>query len=118
MAKENKETESKLRKKYHLVVYNNETYEEKAMQRALLQYTRPENYELVRKALIKAGREDLIGTAPECLIREKTERRYIKNDVTGRKKSISKNKGGSSKGSSSSHRERNKTGARGNTRRK
>lgn len=30
MAKENKETESKLRKKYHLVVYNNETYEEKA----------------------------------------------------------------------------------------
>lgn len=30
MAKENKETESKLRKKYHLVVYNNDTYEEKA----------------------------------------------------------------------------------------
>ena len=99
-------------------VYVAKTYEEKAMQRALLQYTRPENYELVRKALIKAGREDLIGTAPECLIREKTERRFIKNDVTGRKKSIGKNKGGSSKGSTSSHRERNKAGARGNTRRK
>ena len=42
---------------------------EKAMQRALLQYRRPENYNLVRQALIQAGREDLIGYGEKCLIR-------------------------------------------------
>ena len=40
---------------------------EKAMQRALIQYRRPENHELVREALIKEGREDLIGFGAECL---------------------------------------------------
>ena len=42
---------------------------EKAMQRALIQYRNPKNYHLVREALIKAGREDLIGFGRECLIR-------------------------------------------------
>lgn len=42
---------------------------EKAMQRALLQYRKPENYELVREALEKAGRTDLIGFGGKCLIR-------------------------------------------------
>ena len=42
---------------------------EKAMQRALIQYKNPKNYELVREALIKAGREDLIGFDKNCLIR-------------------------------------------------
>ena len=42
---------------------------EKAMQRALMQYRKPNNYELVREALIKAGRTDLIGFGPQCLIR-------------------------------------------------
>ncbi len=42
---------------------------EKAMQRALLQYTRPENGRLVREALRSAGREDLIGYGPKCLVR-------------------------------------------------
>ena len=42
---------------------------EKAMQRALIQYRNPKNYELVHEALIKAGREDLIGYEPQCLIR-------------------------------------------------
>jgi uncharacterized radical SAM protein YgiQ len=42
---------------------------EKAMQRALIQYRNPKNYELVREALIKAGREDLIGFDKKCLIR-------------------------------------------------
>lgn len=41
---------------------------EKAMQRALIQYKRPENYDLVKEALVKAGREDLIGFGEECLI--------------------------------------------------
>ena len=42
---------------------------EKAMQRALLQYRKPENYGLVREALEKAGRTDLIGFGGKCLIR-------------------------------------------------
>ena len=42
---------------------------EKAMQRALIQYRNPKNYYLVKEALIKARREDLIGTGPKCLIR-------------------------------------------------
>lgn len=42
---------------------------EKAMQRALIQYRKPENYKLVKEALQKAGREDLIGYGPKCLIR-------------------------------------------------
>lgn len=41
---------------------------EKAMQRALIQYRRPENYDLVKEALQKKGREDLIGFGPRCLI--------------------------------------------------
>jgi uncharacterized radical SAM protein YgiQ len=42
---------------------------ERAMQRALLQFNRPENKALVQEALIKAGRKDLIGHEPKCLIR-------------------------------------------------
>ncbi|MCI8830882.1 MAG: YgiQ family radical SAM protein [Lachnospiraceae bacterium] len=48
---------------------------EKAMQRALIQYRRPENRPLVEEALKLAGRMDLIGYGPKCLIRpEKTIR--------------------------------------------
>lgn len=42
---------------------------EKAMQRALIQYRNPKNYELVYEALTKAGRTDLIGFEKKCLIR-------------------------------------------------
>ena len=42
---------------------------EKAMQRALMQYRNPKNYQLVYEALIKANREDLIGFKDKCLIR-------------------------------------------------
>ena len=42
---------------------------EKAMQRALIQYRKPENHKLVKEALRRAGREDLIGYGPKCLIR-------------------------------------------------
>ena len=41
---------------------------EKAMQRALIQYRNPDNYDLVKEALIKGGREDLIGFDKKCLI--------------------------------------------------
>ncbi|MCM1257196.1 MAG: YgiQ family radical SAM protein [Roseburia sp.] len=50
-------------------VYVAKNPHEKAMQRALVQYRNPKNYELVREALLKAGREDLIGFDKKCLIR-------------------------------------------------
>ena len=49
-------------------VYVPRTSEEKAQQRALLQYFRPENHALVREALRKAGRADLIGSGKDCLV--------------------------------------------------
>ncbi len=42
---------------------------DKAMQRALIQYKNPKNRDLVREALIKANRKDLIGPKPQCLIK-------------------------------------------------
>ena len=42
---------------------------EKALQRALIQYRDPKNHDLVMEALRKAGRADLIGFGPKCLIR-------------------------------------------------
>lgn len=51
-------------------VYVAKTKEEKAMQRALLQYKDPKNYDLVKAALIKCKRFDLIGNGKGCLIRE------------------------------------------------
>ena len=49
-------------------VYTPKTQEEKNMQRALIQFAVPKNYEIVKKALIKAGRTDLIGNGKDCLI--------------------------------------------------
>ncbi len=50
-------------------VYVAKTFHEKAMQRALLQWKRPDKRKLVIEALKEAGREDLIGYGPECLVR-------------------------------------------------
>ena len=50
-------------------VYVTTDYHEKKLQRALLQYSKPENANLVREALTIAGREDLIGNGPEYLVR-------------------------------------------------
>lgn len=49
-------------------VYVPKNPHEKAMQRALMQYRSPANYALVKEALVKAGRTDLIGFTPQCLI--------------------------------------------------
>ena len=54
-------------------VYVPKDSREKAMQRALLQYRKAENHELVREALEKAGRTDLIGSGGKCLIRSRKE---------------------------------------------
>lgn len=62
---------------------------EKAMQKALMMYRKPENYDLVKEALIKAGRQDLIGFDKKCLIaprkmdrkgEHQRQRSYGKND--------------------------------------
>lgn len=65
-------------------VYVAKTKEEKAMQRALIQYRNSQNYDLVKKALITANRFDLIGYGHHCLIkpdkpREKAMQRNKKN---------------------------------------
>ena len=56
---------------------------EKAMQRALIQYRNPANYELVMEALKTAGREDLIGFDKKCLIRPRKTADYGKNSTKG-----------------------------------
>ncbi|WP_425060927.1 hypothetical protein SCACP_16880 [Sporomusa carbonis] len=50
-------------------VYVAKTPHDKQLQRALLQYRNPKNYDLVYEALIKTGRRDLIGYEQHCLIR-------------------------------------------------
>jgi uncharacterized radical SAM protein YgiQ len=52
--------------------------EEKRLQRALLQFHKRENHDLVRKALIKAGRKDLIGTHPGALVQKAEQSRTFK----------------------------------------
>ncbi len=66
---------------------------EKAMQRALMQYRNPYNYDLVKEALLKAGREDLIGFEKQCLIAPRKERwkeeAWKKKEKPSRKKNTS-----------------------------
>jgi len=62
---------------------------EKAMQRALIQYRNPKNYSLVHEALLKAGREDLIGYDKRCLIRPPKNQ---KPDIRQPKKNNLRNK--------------------------
>lgn len=83
-------------------VYTPKTKEEKAMQRALLQFGKPRNYNIVYDALMKAGREDLIGNGPKCLIKSKEQRYKEAHGLVRRKKNNSSNaKGKGSKDSSS-----------------
>ena len=78
-------------------VYTPVTYHEKAMQRALIQYRNPENYELVKEALIKNGRADLIGFDKKCLISpRKMEKTF--NNVKDKNSHNKSQKTGSSNG--------------------
>lgn len=76
-------------------VYVPKNPHEKAMQRALIQYRNPANYELVKEALIKAGRSDLIGFGKECLIRPRqfAKERMGERSSRNGKKQISKPSG-------------------------
>ena len=49
-------------------VYVAKALRDRKMQRALMQFFKPENYFMVREALLKAGRQDLIGSGCDCLI--------------------------------------------------
>ena len=84
-------------------VYTPKSPHEKAMQRALIQYRNPKNYDLVLEALKLAGREDLIGYDKRCLIRPKEGRggggyagqlSAKKNSKSGSKKSVQNGKNG------------------------
>ncbi|WP_415341736.1 YgiQ family radical SAM protein [Clostridium perfringens] len=77
-------------------VYIPRSKEEKAMQRALLQFKNPKNYNIVYDALVKAGREDLIGNGPKCLIRDKNswgKGNNHSNHKSGGRKSRNENNG-------------------------
>ena len=54
-------------------VYVAKNPHEKAMQRALIQYRNPKNYSLVKEALLKSGRKDLIGFGKGCLIKPRED---------------------------------------------
>ncbi|MDR0879474.1 MAG: YgiQ family radical SAM protein [Clostridioides sp.] len=77
-------------------VYIPKDKKEKAMQRALLQFSYPRNYDLVREALEVSGREDLIGFGPKCLIKprrgEKVEHQVKDVRKDNRKDSGSNNR--------------------------
>ena len=68
-------------------VYVPKTKHEKSMQRALLQYRNPKYYNLVYEALTEAGRTDLIGDGPKCLIRDKfdSNNKYSQKSLAKRK---------------------------------
>ena len=66
-------------------VYTPKNPHEKAMQRALMQYRNPANYELVKEALHIAGREDLIGFDKKCLIKP-IQFRYEKKNAGNKNK--------------------------------
>ncbi len=72
-------------------VYVPTDYREKQLQRALLQYNRPENASLVREALVKLGREDLIGNSDKCLVRPERTPSHNKNNV---KQGVKQNRNG------------------------
>ncbi len=76
-------------------VYVTTNPHEKAMQRALIQYRNPKNYDLVYEALMKAGRQDLIGFDKKCLIKPRSyNNRKNANSASknsGAKNSASKN---------------------------
>ena len=71
-------------------IYTAKTSEEKAEQRALLQYFLPQNRDIVLRALKKCGRTDLIGTGKNCLVAD--NKPANKSKPTNRKKSVIRNK--------------------------
>ncbi len=93
-------------------VYVVNDYHEKQMQRALLQYNRSENAPLVREALRKAGREDLIGYGEECLVLPETMRHLPNKYTKGEQKTASRQNNKATGGKKASSSQKGKGGAK------
>lgn len=78
-------------------VFVPKSHEEKAMQRALMQWRRPEKRELVQKALYKTGRKDLIGFDKHCLLRPQRKHTAPKEAAELPAKKVKKKLGTTSK---------------------
>lgn len=89
-------------------VYVPKSAHEKAMQRALIQYRKPQNYNLVHEALVKAGRIDLIGFDKKCLIRPRqgTNANKANKPIEKNKKTVTHKNEGKKKNSSNKGRKR------------
>ncbi len=94
-------------------VYIPKTYEEKQMQRALLQYRSPENYALVYKALRLAGRLDLVGNGPKCLIKDNRKGDFKNGKAIERKGSFRKSEKRTKAGGRTSRTKRDSARSRG-----
>ena len=93
-------------------VYVPKNPHEKAMQRALIQYRDPKNRDLVREALERCGRRDLIGYSPKCLLRPAGGR---PGERSGQKTDFRKNSSGNKAGGRTKQAEtnvRNNVGAK------
>ena len=93
-------------------VYVPKNPHEKAMQRALIQYRDPKNRDLVREALERCGRRDLIGYSPKCLLRPEGGR---SGERSGQKTDFRKNSSGNKAGGRTKQAEtnvRNNVGAK------
>ncbi|SCH29780.1 uncharacterized radical SAM protein YgiQ [uncultured Clostridium sp.] len=93
-------------------VYVPKNPHEKAMQRALIQYRDPKNRDLVREALERCGRRDLIGYSPKCLLRPEGGR---PRERSGQKTDFRKNSSGNKAGGRTKQAEtnvRNNVGAK------
>ena len=82
-------------------VYVTTDYREKQLQRALLQFSRPENANLVREALTRAGREELIGYGADCLVKpafgRAADAQYKPKSKSGRQKPIERTSAGNAR---------------------
>ena len=92
---------------------------EKAMQLALIQYRNPDNYDLVKETLLKAGRTDLIGFEQKCLIKPRNINKKNEKDTKsagGGKSSHQKNTklSGTGKGGKGKNTKLSGTGKSGN----
>lgn len=92
-------------------VYIPKSKRDKAMQRALLQYRAPRNYDLVYSALVEAGREDLIGFGHRCLIKPKDEKPYFNrnNSKKNASKGANKNKRGNTNNRTNKNQQKSST---------
>lgn len=100
-------------------VYVPKTYEEKQMQRALLQYKNPKNYQLVYQALLRADRKDLIGSGSKCLIPDRQQKgektngkNFERKDSIRTRKGRTENRGGKPQSKRKTNGARRRSGGR------